>query len=328
MKALLCESYGPPANLQLRDVPDPVPGPKEVLLEVHACSVNFPDTLIIEGKYQVRPPLPFAPGSDVAGRVVATGEAVRRLKVGDEVVAFTRVGGFAEQLAVPETSCFPKPPQMSAPVAASFLMAYGTSYHALKDRAQLRAGETLLVLGASGGVGLAAVELGKTMGATVIAAASTAEKRALCTQHGADHTIDYLNEDLKQRTKELTNGRGADVVFDPVGDRFTEPAFRATARGGRHLILGFAAGDIPKLPLNLPLLKESSVVGVFWGNFVKNEPRRNQQNVVELLGLFNEGKIRPHIHATYPLARGIEALEELAGRRVMGKVVVVMNDAA
>ena len=327
MKALLCESYGPPSNLRLRDVPDPVPAADEVLLEVHACSVNFPDTLLIEGKYQVRPPLPFAPGSDVAGRVLRVGERCKRFRVGDEVVAFTRVGGFAEKLTVSERACFPKPLAMAPVVAASFLMAYGTSYHALKDRARLRAGETLLVLGASGGVGLAAVELGTLMGARVLAAASTREKLDLCVRHGADATIQYTEEDLKKRTRELTDGRGVDVVFDPVGDRFTEPAFRATARGGRHLVLGFAAGEIPKLPTNLALLKEASLVGVFWGNFAAAEPHRNLENITELLGFYHEEKLRPHIHATYPLAEGGAALEEIRQRRVMGKVVVVMNDA-
>ena len=323
MKALLCESYGPPANLKYREVDNPTAGPGEVLLRVRVCSVNFPDTLIIRGKYQVRPPLPFAPGSDVAGDVLAVGPGVTHLQAGDAVVALTRVGGFAEQLVVPASNCFPKPPDMSYEVAAAFLMAYGTSYHALKDRAQLQAGETLLVLGASGGVGLAAVELGKALGARVIAAASTPDKLEFCRQHGADDTILYTTEDLKSRAKELTGGKGVDVVYDPVGDRFSEPALRALARGGRHLVVGFAAGDIPRIPLNLTLLKECAIVGVFFGNFSKYEPKKFQRNIGELLQFFARGQLKPHIHARYPLERGAEALEAIARREVRGKAVVL-----
>lgn len=325
MKAILCESYGPPSSLVYREVPDPVPGPGEVLIQIAACSVNFPDTLIIEGKYQIKPPLPFAPGSDVAGTVIAIGEGVERVKIGDEVVALTRVGGFAEKLVVKESMCFPKPESMPPVVAASFLMAYGTSYHALKDRAKLQSGETLLVLGASGGVGLAAVELGKAMGARVIAAASSAEKLAVCTEHGADETIDYLTEDLKQRAKELTQGRGVDVVYDPVGDRFSEPALRATGRYGRYLVVGFAAGEIPKIPLNLTLLKECSIVGVFWGSFANREPHRNAVNVRELVEQYEIGNLRPHIHRTYALQDAPQALRDMLDRKVRGKAVIDMS---
>ena len=233
MKAIVCETYGPPSDLKLKEVPDLIPAEKEVVVIVHACSLNFPDTLIIQGKYQYKPQLPFTPGSDIAGVVKAVGKAVKHLNPGDEVIGFVQHGGFAEQVIAPARNVFPKPPVMDFPTAASFLMAYGTSYHALKNRAQLKTGETLVVLGASGGVGLAAVELGKLMGAKVIACASTQEKLDLCQAHGADMGINYMTEDLKQRIKELTDGNGADVIYDPVGDRFSEPALRAIAWKGR-----------------------------------------------------------------------------------------------
>ncbi len=263
MKAIVCEKYGPPSELILKEIPSLTPGEKEVVISVKACSLNFPDTLIIQGKYQYKPALPFTPGSDIAGEIKSVGAAVKHLKVGDKVFGFVSNGGFAEEVLAPAKNVFPKPPKMDNAIGASFLMAYGTSYHALKNRAQLKAGETLVVLGASGGVGLAAVELGKQMGAKVIACASTDEKIAFCKSYGADEGINYSKEDLKQRIKELTNGKGADVIYDPIGDRFSEPALRAIAWEGRFLVVGFAAGEIAKIPLNLALLKGCQIVGVF-----------------------------------------------------------------
>lgn len=323
MKAILCEKLGMPSDLVYREVPDPVPGEKEVLIKIDVCSVNFPDTLIIQGKYQFKPELPFSPGSDIAGVIESVGSGVKNFKPGDKVVALVPHGGFAEKVVASAKTCFSKPPGMSPTHAASFLMAYGTSYHALKDRARLKEGETLLVLGASGGVGLAAVELGKVMGARVIAAASTQEKLDICKEHGADEVINYTEENLKERVKELTGKKGADVIYDPVGDKFAEPALRAIARHGRYLVVGFAAGDIPRIPLNLTLLKECQIVGVFWGSFAMKEPQGNLQNTMELVKMFHEKKINPRIHASYSLEDASKALEEIMSRKVKGKVVIV-----
>ena len=322
MKAIVCETFGPPSQLTLKELPDLTPNEKEVVVQVYACSLNFPDTLIIQGKYQYKPQLPFTPGSDIAGVIQAVGSAVTQLKPGDEVIGFVPHGGFAEQVIAPARNIFPKPPMMDYPIAASFLMAYGTSYHALKNRAALKAGETLVVLGASGGVGLAAVELGKLMGARVIACASSDEKLALCTSHGADAVINYSTDDLKQRIKELTNDKGADVVYDPVGDQYSEPALRAIAWNGRFLVVGFAAGEIPKIPLNLPLLKGCQIVGVFWGSWAMQFPNDNMQNTLELMQWYAKGKLKPHIHASYPLAETANAMEEMMSRKVKGKVVI------
>lgn len=324
MKAIRCNSYGPPSKLTLEEVEDLEVGPKQVLVEVKACGLNFPDTLIIQGLYQFRPELPFTPGSDLAGIVKKIGEGVNHVKVGQEVFGFVPNGALAEEVLVPATACFPKPPQMDFETAASFLMAYGTSYHALKDRGQLKEGETLLVLGASGGVGLAAVELGKLMGAKVIAAASTKEKLALCKSYGADMTLNYNEVDVKTTLKEMTNGKGVDVVYDPVGGQYSEPAFRAIARYGRFLVVGFAAGEIPKIPLNLPLLKEASVVGVFWGNFAMKDPKTNMTNSMQLMQWHANGKLKPHIHKIYDLKDTPAALEEMMQRKVMGKLVVTV----
>jgi NADPH2:quinone reductase len=322
MKAIRCNAYGPPSSLVLEEVSDLKPKAKEVLVEVKACGLNFPDTLIIQGLYQFKPELPFTPGSDVAGIIKEVGEGVKHLKLGQEVFGFVPYGALAEEVLVPANSCFPKPPQMDFPTAASFLMAYGTSFHALKDRAKLSEGETLLVLGASGGVGLAAVELGKLMGAKVIAAASTDEKLALCKEYGADETINYSSQDLKATIKELTEGKGVDVVYDPVGGMYSEAAFRGIARNGRYLVVGFAAGDIPKIPLNLPLLKEASIVGVFWGAFAMKNPKANMENTMTLMHWHAEGKLKPHIHAIYDLADTSKALEEMTNRKVKGKLIV------
>lgn len=322
MQAILCKQFGPPSSLVLEELPDLIPGPKEVLVAVKAASVNFPDTLIIRGLYQFKPELPFTPGSDVAGVVQAVGEGVKHVKPGDKVLGMVMHGGFAEQVLVPAKMCFPQPPGMAPAVAASFMMAYSTSYHALKDRANLQPGETLLVLGAAGGVGLAAVELGKMMGAKVIAAASTDEKLELCSQYGADETINYSTDTLKDKLKALTNGNGVDVVYDPVGGHFSETALRGIAWEGRYLVVGFAAGEIPKIPLNLALLKGCQIMGVFWGSFAMRSPEKNMANTLELIQWYAEGKLKPHIHATFPLAETGKALEAVMNREVRGKVVI------
>lgn len=322
MKAIRCKAYGPPSSLVIEEIDDLKPKSNEVLVEVKACGLNFPDTLIIQGLYQFKPELPFTPGSDIAGIVKEIGDGVSHLKVGQEVFGFVAYGGLAEEVLVPANACFPKPSTMDFPTAASFLMAYGTSYHALKDRGLLVEGETLLVLGASGGVGLAAVELGKLMGAKVIAAASTDEKLALCKVYGADETINYTRQDLKMSLKEMTKGQGVDVVFDPVGGIYSEAALRGIAWNGRFLVVGFAAGDIPKIPLNLPLLKGASVVGVFWGAFAMKEFRANMQNTRTLMKWYAEGKLKPHIHAIYDLDQTSKALEEMTNRKVKGKLIV------
>ena len=322
MRAIRCKTYGPPSNLDLEEIDSLHAGPKEVLVQVKACGLNFPDTLIIQGLYQFKPELPFTPGSDIAGIVKEVGEGVTHLKVGDSVFGFVAHGGLAEEVIVPGNACFPKPPQMDYAVAASFMMAYGTSYHALKDRAKLIEGETLLVMGASGGVGLAAVELGKLMGAKVIAAASTDEKLALCKEYGADELINYAKQDLKSMIKELTEGKGVDVIYDPVGGDFSEQALRGIAWNGRFLVVGFAAGHIPTIPLNLPLLKGASIVGVFWGGFAIKYPKENRSNTMTLMQWHAEGKLKPHIHKIVPLEDTKEALEEMMNRKVKGKLVV------
>src|SRR5438046_5454789 len=323
MKTLLCRAYGPPESLTLCDVPSPQPGPRQVVVDVKAAGVNFPDVLIVQGKYQLQPAFPFAPGGESAGVVKAIGAEVRGLKVGDAVIALTFHGAFAEELAVDVEQVMVLPPQIDFDVAAAMMITYGTSYHALKDRARLAAGETLLVLGAAGGVGLAAVELGKAMGARVIAAASSAEKLALCRAHGADETIDYAQEDLKERVKALTASRGVDVVYDPVGGAYSETALRSIAWGGRHLVIGFANGTIPRIALNLALLKGCAIVGVFWGEFTRREPQANAANIRELFALLAQGAIKPLISARYPLARGAEALQAIMERRATGKIVLI-----
>lgn len=323
MKAVLCRQFGPPENLVVEEIPWPQATKGKVVIEVKACGVNFPDTLIIEGKYQFKPPFPFSPGGEVAGIVREVGEGVNHLKPGDNVFALTGWGGFAEGVLADSYRTFPMAPGMDYQTAASLMYTYGTSYHALKDRATLQPGETLLVLGAAGGVGLAAVTLGHLMGARVIAAASTDEKLALCREYGASETINYTTQDLRERIKEITGGQGVDVIYDPVGGDLAEPALRSMNWRGRYLVIGFAAGNIPSLPLNLPLLKGCSVVGVFWGAFAERQPKDNFRNVQELLGFWQSGKLKPHIHATYPLEQAAEALNDMLGRKVMGKVLVV-----
>lgn len=322
MKALLCERYGSPETLVYTDIPMPDPTPTEVRLRIHACGVNFPDILMIRNQYQFRPPLPFSPGGEIAGTVDAVGQEVTAFQPGDRVVALTGWGGFAEYACVPVRRTFSLPADTDFITGAATLYNYGTSFHALKDRAKLQPGETLLVLGAGGGVGLAAVELGAQMGATVIAAASSPDKLELCRQKGAAHLIDYTASDLRTRIKELTADRGIDVVYDPVGGGLTEPALRSMAWRGRYLVVGFAAGKIPEIPLHLILLKGCSVMGVFWGSFSEREPATNMDNFQALLRMIKKGEIRPHIYKVYPLERAADALTDLLERRVAGKAVV------
>jgi NADPH:quinone reductase len=328
MKAVLCRAFGPPENLVYSDVDAPVAGAGQVVISVRACGVSFPDTLIVQGKYQVKPPLPFSPGSEVAGIVKGVGAGVSSVKAGDRVSAFITWGGFAEEVVADEHALTLLPDAMDFAAASLLTMNYGTAYYALKDRSQLQAGETLLVLGAAGGVGSAAVELGKAMGAHVIAAASSDEKLAVCTRHGADATINYSNESVKERAKELSGGKGVDVVFDPVGDKYSEEALRAIAWQGRYLVIGFAAGDIPRIPLNLTLLKGCSIVGVFWGSFAQREPTRNLANIQDIYNWYLEGKVQPEIAALYPLERAVDALNEIIMRQVKGKVILQIGDAA
>lgn len=325
MKTILCRQYGPPETLALTDIPDPQPAEGQVLIGVEACGVNFPDTLIIEGKYQIRPPMPFAPGGEVAGRVLAVGEGVTQVRTGDYVFAMTGYGGFAEQVVADANATLPMPDGMDFVTAASTMYTYGTSYHALKDRASLQPGETLLVLGAAGGVGLAAVQLGVLMGARVIAAASTEEKLAICRELGASETINYTTDDLRERLKTLTGGKGVDVVYDPVGDRFAEPAIRSLAWRGRYLVVGFAAGSIPSIPLNLALLKGAAIVGVFWGAFAQREPKLSLQNFNQLLRWITAGQLTQHIYKQYSLTEAPAALRDLLDRKVIGKAVVVVD---
>jgi NADPH2:quinone reductase len=330
MRAVLCKEYGPPDSLVVEELPSPKAGKGQVVLSVKACGVNFPDVLIIQNKYQFKPPLPFSPGGEVAGIVKELGEGVTNVKVGDRVIGSTGWGGFAEEVAVDAPRLIPIPDDMDFESASAFVMTYGTSHHALKDRAQIKPGETLLVLGAAGGVGLAAVELGKAMGATVIAAASSQEKVDVCLAHGADKGIVYpagpLTRDDQKKLGELFKSvlgdKGADVIYDPIGDAYAEPALRSIAWEGRYLVVGFAAGEIPKIPLNLALLKNCQIVGVFWGAFTARNPERNKQNLAELMGLFKSGKVKPHVSASYPLERAAEALNAMANRQVKGKVVL------
>ena len=323
MKAVLCKADGMPETLVVEELEPLHPGRGQVVVSVKACGVNFPDTLIIQGKYQLKPEMPFSPGSEVAGIVKEVGEGVQGYRAGDQVIAFTGFGGFAEEVVVDAVKLIPMPPGLDFTVASAFVLTYGTAHHALKDRAQLQAGETLLVLGAAGGVGLAAIEIGKQLGATVIAAASSDERLETSRQHGASEFINYATQDLRERIKQITAGKGIDVVFDPVGGDFTEPALRSMAWKGRYLVIGFAAGDIPRIPLNLTLLKGCSIVGVFWGAFAEREPRHNAENLRELLTWLAQGKLRPHISATYPLERAADALYDMMNRKVQGKVVLV-----
>jgi NADPH2:quinone reductase len=320
----MCKAYGTPETLVVEDVPSPTPGRGQVVVAVKACGVNFPDTLIIRGLYQFKPPMPFSPGSEVAGVVKQVGEGVETIKPGDRVIAFGAFGGFAEEMLVEIDGLVPMPATMDFATAASVVMTHGTALHALKDRAHLRPGETLLVLGAAGGVGLAAVQIGKAMGAKVIAAASSDEKLAICREHGADAVINYGTEDLKERVNQLTRRQGVDVIVDPVGGLSTEASLRTMNWNGRYLVIGFTAGEVPRVPLNLPLLKSCSIVGVFWGAFAVRDPRHNRENLDELLGWFDAGMLRPRISSRYPLEAAADALNEVLQRKVIGKAVLVV----
>jgi NADPH2:quinone reductase len=322
MKAVLCKQYGPPESLVVEELPPQNAGPGEVVVTVKAASVNFPDFLIIQNKYQFKPPLPFSPGSELAGVVKEVGAGVTSVRPGQRVIAFTTYGAFAEEVKTEAVRLLPLPEKMDFVTGAAFLLTYATSDHALRDRGALKSAETLLVLGAAGGVGLAAIEIGKALGARVIACASSDDKLAVCREHGADATINYATEDLRERVKALTEGRGVDVVYDAVGGPYTEPAFRALAWRGRLLVVGFAAGEIPKLPLNLALLKGASAVGVFWGDFARREPKAFAESFRQLARWHAEGRLRPHVSQTLPLERAAEAIQLLASRRAKGKIVL------
>jgi len=321
MKAILCTHFAGPDELVLQDIPDPVAGPGEAVVAIKAAALNFFDTLIIEGKYQFKQPFPFSPASEFSGVVESVGSGVSGIAPGDRVVGNVQ-GAARQRIAVPADQLAKLPDDLDFDRAAGLTVIYGTSLHALKDRAKLRPGETLAVLGASGGVGLAAVELGKLMGARVIACASSAEKLAFAARHGADEGLNYAEEDLKDGLRRLTGGRGADVIYDPVGGPYAEPALRSIAWEGRFLVVGFAAGDIPKVPLNLVLLKGCDVVGVFWGAWTKNNPKGQLENMAQILRWAAEGKLSSHVHAVYPLEKTPEAIKSLSDRKVMGKVLL------
>ena len=327
MKAVVCKTYGPPESLVYEEVPSKRPGKGQVVISVRAAGVNFPDTLLIAGKYQLKPPMPFSPGIEVAGVVKELGAGVDSVQIGDRVIGLPDQGGFAQEVLVDAARLFSMPQGMEFPIASAFVATYGTAYYALKDRGQLRPGETLLVLGAAGGAGLCTVEIGKILGARVIAAASSEEKLAVCKQQGADELINYATQDLRERVKDLTGGNGVDVVYDPVGGNYSEVALRTIAWGGHFLVIGFTTGDIARIPLNLPLLKGCSIVGIFfWASLTLHEPTLHQENVRELLSWYMTGKIKPHIGATYPLHRAADALNELLNRQAKGKLVLLVEE--
>ena len=324
MRALVCRDYGPVENLAIEDWDDPVPGDGQVAFDVKAAGLNFADILVITGKYQVRPPLPFVPGNEAAGIVTAVGKDVTRFKPGDRVIGALRGGAFAEKSVVDEHLAIPLPGTMSFEEGAAYSVAYGTSYHALKQGARLKKGETVLVLGAAGGVGYAAVELAKALGATVIAAASSDEKLQFAKQAGADELVNYASGSLKESVKALTDGKGVDVVYDPVGGELAEQALRATDWHGRYLVIGFASGDIPSVPLNLPLLKEASIIGVWYGPWAERHNDELWENVGELTAMVEAGSIRPRCSEAFPLDDFVDAFRVITERRVLGKVVLAI----
>lgn len=324
MRALVCEQYGPPQDLVIEDRQDPVPGAGEVLVEVKAAGINFPDVLMIAGTYQVRTPAPFIPGGEAAGIVAAVGNGVTRVKPGDRVIATPSLGAFAEKCVVAEKQCLPLPDRLSFEQGAGFTVTYATSWHAFRQSTELKPGETVLVLGAAGGVGITAVEIAKLMGARVIAAASSEEKLQFARQAGADETINYADSPLKERVKELTGGKGVDVVYDPVGGDLAEQAYRALAWHGRYLVVGFASGDIPKFPVNIALLKEASIIGVWWGTWAGYQPDQSLQNMAELMALAETGKLHPRVTESYTLERFADAFAAITERRARGKVVLTM----
>jgi NADPH2:quinone reductase len=323
MKAIVCKAFGEPEKLVYEDFPLPTLGPGDVHIRVAAAGVNFPDSLIIQNKYQFKATPPFVPGAEVAGTVIDVGAKVKHVAAGDVVAALIPVGGYAEEVVAPADAVMKLPAGFDPVIAAGFALAYGTTLHALKQRAQLKAGETLLVLGAAGGTGLSAVQLGKLMGARVIAAASSPEKLAICREQGADEVIDYSKESLKEAVKKLTKGQGADVIYDPVGGALAQDCFSAIAWNGRYLVIGFASGTIPEVALNRLLLKGASAVGVFWGAFVAREPQVNAANFAELFGWISDGRLKPYVSKQYPLADAAQALRDMLDRKVTGKVVLV-----
>ncbi|MFM8757521.1 MAG: NADPH:quinone oxidoreductase family protein [Limnohabitans sp.] len=323
MHAWLCENPTGVEALTWQERPTPTPGRGEVLVRIVAASLNFPDLLIVQNKYQIKPPLPFVPGAEFSGVVEALGEGVKGVSVGQSVACLSGTGGFATHTLAPAALCMPLPASFDPADAAAFIMTYATSHHALIDRAQLKAGETVLVLGAAGGVGTAAIQIAKAAGAKVIAAASTEEKCALCRQIGADLTLNYGRDPLRETLKTMTEGKGPDVIYDPVGGDLAEPAFRSIAWRGRYLVIGFAGGPIPALPLNLPLLKGASVVGVFWGDFAKREPQANAAMMAELANWYAQGRIKPVIDSKMPMTALKQAYARMGSRAVMGKLVMV-----
>ena len=323
LRALLCTEFGPVSSLRVSEVPDPVPGEGEVLVRVQAAGLNYPDGLMVQGKYQVRPALPFVPGMELAGVVEGVGKGVDAFAPGDPVMAVPGTGAFAERCAIPVDRVLPRPASLPPDLAAASLLTHGTTLHALEDRARLRAGETLLVLGAAGGVGTAAVGIGKLLGAKVIAAASSAARLEVCRRLGADFTIDYSTEDLRERVKALTQGRGVDVVYDPVGGALSEAALRSTGWGGRFLVIGFASGEIPRIPLNLALLEARSILGVYWGDWSRREPRRCADELSRIAAWICEKRLSPVVTARLGLAEVPGALEDLLSRRAHGKLVVL-----
>jgi NADPH2:quinone reductase len=323
MKALLCTEIGSLDKLSVHDVPSPRAGPGQVLIDVKASSLNFPDALMVQGLYQTKPPLPFAPGSELAGVVKEVGDGVKNFKAGDRVVGFCGNGGFAEDCVAPADRLMPLPAEMPFDIGAAFGLTYSTSLHGLQECAHLKQGETLLVLGAAGGVGIAAVEIGRLMGARVIAAASSDDKLAACKQAGADELINYASQDLRQRLKEIVGDKGVDVVYDPVGGPYSEPALRSTGWNGRFLVVGFAAGEIPKIPLNLALLRERSIIGVYWGDWTRHDPAGHTRNIRQLVQWITEGKIKPLISERVSLRDAPAAMKRLTNREIRGKVVIL-----
>ena len=325
MRALVCKEYGPPENLVIEERPDPVPGEGEVLVNIKAAGINFPDVLVIAGSYQVKVPPPFVPGNETAGMVEAVGEGVRRLKPGDRVIATPSGGAFADKCVVAEKLCLPLPDALSFEQGAGFTVTYATTYHAFRQCTELTAGETVLVLGAAGGVGSTAVEIAKVMGARVIAAASTEEKLQFAREAGADETINYAEVSLRDAVKELTDGKGVDVVYDPVGGELAQMALRSLAWHGRYLVIGFACGDIPEVPANIALLKEASIIGVWWGTWAARNPGLSIQNMTELAAMVQAGELKPRVTESYSLERYVDAFAAITERRARGKVVLTMS---
>ncbi len=322
MKAALCREFGGPEKITVEDIPEPKAGPGEAVVRVGAAALNFFDTLVIRDKYQHKPAMPFSPGAEVAGTIDSVGEGVSGLETGQRVIAYLRFNGCREKVVAAADSLIPIPEGVSDEIACGVTITYGTAFHGLKDRGRLEAGQSVAILGASGGAGLAALEIAKRLGARVIACASSADKLAVCADHGADEGINYAAEDLKARLRELTGGTGADVIYDCVGGDYAEPAFRSIAWEGRYLVVGFAAGKIPKMPLNLPLLKSADIAGVFWGAWAEREPNQNRANIEQVLAWCAAGELTPHIHGVYPLGDIVEALSVIDNRQAKGKVVV------